>query len=154
MASKLLIPFGLFWRALSLSNPTKEGHEPCTITVDAGKQYQQFDGMGFSEAFQRGTQIYGADGLSPHNTSRVLDLLYSNEVGAGMTILRNGIGSSTSNPYDLTKSIEPVSPGSPDAPPQYDWQETVKPGFGLDSGQLQVTKDASARGVQTIYADA
>ena len=52
-----------------------------TITVNAAQKYQGFDGMGFSEAFQRGTQIYGAGGLSAVNTSRVLDLLYSNVNG-------------------------------------------------------------------------
>ena len=125
-----------------------------TISVNAAQKYQAFDGMGFSEAFQRGTQIYGAGGLSEANTSRVLDLLYSNVNGAGMTILRNGIGSSVDSPYDLMPSIEPVSPGSSNDTPVYDWAGTIKPGFGLDGGQLRVTKDAIARGVQKIYADA
>lgn len=125
-----------------------------TITINPDKKYQSFDGMGFAEAFQRCTQIYGSDGLSEANTERVLDLLFSNENGAGLTILRNGIGSSLTNPYDLMKTIEPDDPGSPDATPQYDWQGTRKPGFGLDSGQLRMTKDAIARGVQTVYADA
>ncbi|KAK5132461.1 hypothetical protein LTR08_009072 [Meristemomyces frigidus] len=125
-----------------------------TINVNAAQKYQPFDGMGFSEAFQRGTQIYGAGGLSAANTSRVLDLLYSNVNGAGMTILRNGIGSSVNHPYDLMPSIEPVSPGSPNNTPTYDWEGTIKPGFGLDGGQLRLTKDAIARGVQKIYADA
>lgn len=130
------------------------GSGSTTITVNTAQKYQAFDGMGFSEAFQRGTQIYGAGGLSPANTSRVLDLLFSNVNGAGFTILRNGIGSSVTNPYDLMKSIETVSPGSPNATPRYDWEGTVKPGFGLDNGQLRLTKDAIARGVQKIYADA
>jgi O-glycosyl hydrolase len=132
-----------------------QGGSGCTnITVDTTQRYQSFDGMGFSEAFQRGTQIYGAGGLSPANTSRVLELLFSDETGVGFTILRNGIGSSTTNPYDLMKSIETVSPGSPNNTPAYDWQGTTKPGFGLDNGQLRLTKDALARGVQKIYADA
>ncbi|KAK4499809.1 hypothetical protein PRZ48_007995 [Zasmidium cellare] len=132
-------------------SPTQHG---TTITINTKKTYQQFDGMGFCEAFQRGTQIYGADGLSSANTERVLDLLLSNTTGAGMTILRNGIGSSLTNPYDLMKSIETVTPASPNATPNYDWQGTTKPGFGLDNGQLQLTKDAIARGVRTIYSDA
>lgn len=136
------------------ASPGQYGGGASTITVDANTKYQDFDGMGFAEAFQRGTQIYGAGGLSPANTTRVLDLLYSNEVGAGFTILRNGIGSSVTNPYDLMKSIEPVSPGSPNATPKYDWQGTTKPGLGLDNGQIEVTKGAIARGVQKIYADA
>lgn len=125
-----------------------------TVTINTRKTYQRFDGMGFCEAFQRGTQIYGADSLSRANTERVLDLLLSNTTGAGMTILRNGIGSSLTNPYDLMKSIETISPGSPNAPPNYDWQGTIKPGFGLDNGQLRLTKDALARGARTVYADA
>lgn len=117
-----------------------------TITVDPSKTYQQFDGMGAAEAFQRGTQIYGHDGLSLENTTRVLDLLFS-DTGAGLTILRNGIGSSVSAPYDLMKSIEPVSPGSANATPHYEWD-------GYDNGQVQLSKDALARGVKYIYADA
>ena len=142
---------------LSLTKPITGqygGSKRNTITINADVQYQDFDGMGFSQAFQRCTQIYGADGLSEANTQHVLDLLYSNENGAGLTILRNGIGSSLSNPYDLMKTIEPKSPGLPDATPHYNWQGTRKPGFGLDSGQLRMTKDALARGVQKVYADA
>jgi O-glycosyl hydrolase len=70
------------------------GHERSygdTITIDGKARYQEFDGMGFSEAFQRCTQIYGADGLSEANTERVLDLLFSNENGAGLTIFRYSI---------------------------------------------------------------
>lgn len=151
MAGHLFL-VGLFLSAVVAFWPKQ--HNGAIITIDAEKTYQQFDGMGFCEAFQRGTQIYGADGLSRVNTERVLDLLLSNTTGAGMTILRNGIGSSLTNPYDLMKSIETVSPGSPNAPPNYDWQGTIKPGFGLDNGQLQLTKDAIARGVRKIYADA
>ncbi|KAF2168809.1 glycoside hydrolase family 30 protein [Zasmidium cellare ATCC 36951] len=141
----------LFISSVTANSPPQHG---TTITVDTHKRYQQFDGMGFCEAFQRGTQIYGADGLSRANTERVLDLLLSNTTGAGMTILRNGIGSSLTNPYDLMKSIETVSPASPNATPNYGWQGTTKPGFGLDNGQLQLNKDAIARGVRTVYADA
>lgn len=117
------------------------------IRVDVSKTYQIFDGMGFSEAFQRSRIIYGSDGLSPRNTKRVLDLLFSNTTGAGLTILRNGIGSSINNPYDLMKSIAPTNPGSPSAKVSYEWD-------GDDNGQVRLTKDAIARGVRTIYADA
>lgn len=140
-----ILPAVAFWPA---------HHGTTTITVNTEKTFQRFDGMGFCEAFQRGTQIYGADGLSPENTEQVLDLLISNTTGAGMTILRNGIGSSLTNPYDLMKSIEINSPGSPGALPNYNWQGTIKPGFGLDNGQVQLTKDAIARGVRIVYADA
>lgn len=156
MVFSCLLASSLLLGATALPSPDQEKYYSGTtiISVNASTRYQAFDGMGFSEAFQRGTQIYGAGGLSPANQSRVLDLLFSNEVGAGFTILRNGIGSSLTNPYDLMKSIETVSPGYANGTPDYDWEGTTKPGFGLDNGQLQLTKDALARGVQKIYADA
>ncbi|TLD32483.1 hypothetical protein E2P81_ATG05459 [Venturia nashicola] len=117
------------------------------VRVDASKTYQTFDGMGFSEAFQRCKIIYGSDGLSPSNTEKVLNLLFSNTTGAGLTILRNGIGSSIQNPYDLMKSIAPTSPGSSGAKLSYEWD-------GDDNGQVRMTKEAISRGVRTIYADA
>ena len=75
----------------SASNNHGNRHVDTTITVNAAQTFQQFDGMGFSEAFQRAIHIYGATGLSPANTTKTLDLLFSNESGAGLTILRNGI---------------------------------------------------------------
>ncbi|KAE9972188.1 hypothetical protein EG328_005153 [Venturia inaequalis] len=117
------------------------------VRVDASKTHQTFDGMGFSEAFQRCKIIYGSDGLSPSNTQNVLDLLFSNTTGAGLTILRNGIGSSINNPYDLMKSIAPTGPGASGGNMSYEWD-------GDDNGQVRLTKDAIARGVTTIYADA
>lgn len=103
--------------------------------------------MGVSEAFQRSRIIYGSDGLSPRNTQHVLDLLFSNTTGPGLTILRNGIGSSISNPYDLMKSIAPNDPGLPSAELKYEWDED-------DNGQVRLTRDAIVSGVRTIYADA
>jgi O-glycosyl hydrolase len=117
------------------------------IHVNISKEFQIFDGMGISQAFQRGNIIYGSDGLSPANTTKVLDLLFSNQTGAGLTILRNGIGSSAAGPYDLMKSILPTSPGSPRAKPNYTWD-------GNDNGQIRLSRDAMARGVKTIYATA
>jgi O-glycosyl hydrolase len=118
------------------------------IRVNVSKTYQVFDGMGVSEAFQRSRMIYGYDGLSPENTQRVLDLLFSNTTGAGLTILRNGIGSSVESPYDLMKSIQPLSPGIlSSSTPSYSWD-------GDDNGQVRLTRDAIARGVKMIYADA
>jgi O-glycosyl hydrolase len=161
--SLLLLSFGVLsslFPAPTVAIPTAEAapaaqqdeYEPpsikrALIRVDVSKTYQTFDGMGFSEAFQRSRIIYGSDGLSPRNTERVLALLFSNTTGAGLTILRHGIGSSTNNPYDLMKSIAPISPGSPSAKSSYEWD-------GDDNGQVRLTKDAIARGAKTIYADA
>lgn len=117
------------------------------VAVDTSIQYQEIDGFGASEAFQRAENIFGEDGLSAANTAYVLDLLFSLDKGAGFTILRNGIGSSNSSASDFMNSIEPLSPGSPSAPPHYVWD-------GYDSGQFPLAQQAYARGLQTLYGDA
>lgn len=118
------------------------------ITINTSQRYQQYDGMGVSEAFQRSRQVYGLAGLSAVNQTRVLDLLFSNTTGAGFTLLRNGIGSSPMNNMDFMQSIEPVSPGSPSNPPNY------IPLPEYDQDQVNLTIAAIARGVKSIYADA
>ncbi|QDS72161.1 hypothetical protein FKW77_004531 [Venturia effusa] len=117
------------------------------VRVDPSKTFQIFDGMGFAEAFRRCKIIYGSDGLSPANTEKVLDLLFSNTTGAGLTILRNGIGSASKFMYDWMVSIAPTSPGASGAEMTYQWD-------GDDNGQVKMTKDALARGAKMIYADA
>lgn len=115
-----------------------------SVSIDPGQQYQVVDGFGFSEAFQRAYQIKN---LSETNRKRTLDLLFSDTDGAGLTILRNGIGSAHTDQKDFTKSIEPDSPGSPSAPPDYQWD-------GKDNGQVWMSKQAMEYGVKTFYADA
>ena len=45
------------------------------------------------------------------------------------------------------KSIQPVDPGGPNAPPQYVWD-------GYDGGQVWLAKQAKAYGVKRFFADA
>lgn len=119
------------------------------VTVDLTKKYQEFDGMGVSEAFQRSKYLHGSMGLSAVNVTKTLDLLFSNTTGAGFTILRNGLGSSPNATLDHMESIEPVSPESStsDAPHYIALPMD-------DQYQVWLSKQAIARGVQTIYADA
>ena len=117
------------------------------ITVDVHKTFQSVDGFGFSQAFQRSNQLHGSQGLSPANQTRVLDLLFSIKDGAGMTILRNGIGSSADNEQDLMMSIEPVGPVSPNAEPNYVFDDN-------DNSQVWLSRQAMKYGVKTIYASA
>jgi glucuronoarabinoxylan endo-1,4-beta-xylanase len=121
--------------------------DPTAVVVDGGQRFQTVDGFGFSEAFQRSNILHGSQGLSPANQQRVLDLLFRPDTGAGFSILRNGIGSSPDNSADHMASIEPVSPGGPDAPPRYVWD-------GSDNSQVWLAQQAQARGVRQIYADA
>ncbi|KAK7189775.1 Glucuronoxylanase XynC [Paraphaeosphaeria sporulosa] len=117
------------------------------IAINASTRFQVIDGFGVSEAFQRSAQVHGKAGLSESNQRKVLDYLFSNEVGAGITILRNGIGSSTSYIRDFMKSIEPTDPGGPNATAKYEWD-------GDDGSQVWLTKEALRYGVKWVYADA
>ena len=74
-------------------------------------------------------------------------IMYSEERGAGFTILRNGIGSSNSSLSNFMNSIEPFSPGSPTSKPNYTWDH-------YNSGQFPLSQQARARGLPYIYADA
>ena len=87
--------------ALALAGPV--------VQVDPQTKYQQYDGTGISEAFQRSLVLHELDLKSE---KIVLDYLFSNTTGAGFTILRNGLGSSPTDPFDLMKSIAPVAPAS------------------------------------------
>ncbi|WP_342769398.1 glycoside hydrolase family 30 protein, partial [Sphaerisporangium album] len=117
------------------------------IVVDTRTRHQPIDGFGFSQAFQRADVIHGARGLSPAKRREVLDLLLSRTKGAGLSILRLGIGSSSDDVYDHMRSIAPQDPGGPDATPVYEWD-------GDDGGQVWLAREAKAYGVRRFYADA
>ncbi|EIM79541.1 glycoside hydrolase [Stereum hirsutum FP-91666 SS1] len=110
-----------------------------TVTVDIGTTYQEMDGFGFSQAFGRANDVKNLPAAQQRQT---LDLLFNITNGAGMTILRNRIGSG-----GLGDSIEPNSPGSSNATPTYVWD-------GDDSGQVWFSQQARSYGVSTFYADA
>lgn len=117
-----------------------------TITVDLSKTYQTIDGFGCSFAFQRANLITNmADKVKQRE---LLDLLFNATSGAGLTIIRNGIGSSPDSSSDHMNTFAPKDPGGPDAAPQYAWD-------GKDSGQLWLSKVAyDTYGVRQIYGDA
>ncbi|KAK3323740.1 glycoside hydrolase family 30 protein [Cercophora scortea] len=116
-----------------------------TITVDLSKTYQTIDGFGTSQAFQRAVQM---SKLPEAEQRHALDLLFSTTNGAGLTILRNGIGSSPDMSSDHMVSIAPKNPGGPTKDLIYAWD-------GSDNKQLWVSQEAvNTYGVKTIYADA
>ncbi|KAJ5670841.1 uncharacterized protein N7477_006204 [Penicillium maclennaniae] len=106
-----------------------------SIFVNPKLQCQEIDGFGASQAFQRAEDIFGKYGLPAVNQTFVLNLLYDENLGAGFTILRNGIGSSNTSDSNFMTSIEPKNPGGPKAKPDYVW-------------------DPYNRGLKTLYANA
>ena len=79
-----------------------------TVKVNLKTKYQKYDGTGVSEAFQRSLVLHELDVPSQ---KLALDYLFTTK-GAGMTILRNGLGSSPNDGWDLMKSIAPEAPAS------------------------------------------
>ncbi|KAL3443352.1 glycoside hydrolase superfamily [Aspergillus insuetus] len=143
-ATQFLLPFLL--GNLAAASPTSE-RSITTVSIDTGVKYQEIDGFGCSQAFQRAEDVFGKYGLPKVNQTFVLDLLFDKEAGAGFTILRNGIGSSNTSTSNLMNSIEPYSPGSPSAKPKYVWD-------GYDSGQFPLAQEAYSRGLNSLYSNA
>src|SRR5215472_2031905 len=120
-------------------------HDSPLITVSDHAHQQSIDGFGIATAFDRVELLRG---LSPEQQNEIFNLWFNRTTGAGVSILRLGIGSSPlGSPYDKMISIEPNNPGGPDAPPQYVWN-------GDDNGQVWVAKVAKSFGVRRFYADA
>ncbi|GAB7361568.1 hypothetical protein MBLNU230_g1620t1 [Neophaeotheca triangularis] len=118
--------------------------QSATVHVDPCKEYQKIDGTGISQAFQRSLYLYELD-EGPRN--EVLDLLFT-EKGAGLTILRNGIGSTPNQEEDYMKSIAPTAPASNDS------ELNFIPFPRDDQYQVWLSKEAKARGVNKFYANA
>ncbi|KAF7717651.1 Exo-beta-1,4-xylanase [Penicillium ucsense] len=129
---------------LGLTVPSLAGVAACSapkadaITIKTDSKLQKIDGFGFSQAFTRAAEFQAAD---PQLSKAALDLFFDKKNGAGFSIIRNWIPSSSNY------TIEPNSPGSPSSTPQYRWD-------GWDEGQVWFTKQARSYGVKTIYADA
>ncbi|MGW5780667.1 glycoside hydrolase family 30 protein [Streptomyces sp. NPDC003863] len=130
-----------------MADPARSPADPARAGIDFRAELRPIDGFGFSMAFQRADLLHGARGLGPAKQREVLDLLLSKEKGAGLSILRLGIGSSTDRVYDHMPTILPTDPGGPDATPAYVWD-------GWDGGQVWLAKEAKAYGVERFFADA
>ena len=103
------------------TRPASATPEGVSASVDGNATYQRIAGFGSSEAFLQAKLLMGDP---PSVQTEVLDLLYSRDSGAGLTILRNQIGSTS-----LFGTIEPTAPAGPTAAPTY-------APLGDDDGQL------------------
>lgn len=124
-----------------------------TLRLDPSVRFQTIDGFGVSMVDQvPGTSglPYNLASLSPTARNSVEDTLFSSS-GASLSALRIELGAGatyqngSSAVPDFT--IEPNSPGSPSATPSYVWDHSA-------DGQVQIAKDARARGVTTVLANA
>ncbi|TDC83891.1 hypothetical protein E1193_07385 [Micromonospora sp. KC606] len=122
------------------SRPTS-AYAASAATINGSSVLQPIDGFGISEHFGRAKIMGGSQGLSAPRQREILDLLFSRSTGAGLSILRLGIGSTPNT------SIQPTDPGGPNATPRYVWNRD-------DDGQVWLAKQAQAYGVSRFYANA
>ena len=149
MRSILAIPALSLLTASAAATVNQRTASGPSISVNADQQFQEVDGWGCSQAFQRAEDLLGKYGLSPKNITYLLDLMYDVEKGAGFTILRNGLGSSNNSAVNFMNSItpSPPSPLSPSTPLNYTWDAYA-------TGQLPLSLAARQRGLPYIYGDA
>lgn len=93
-----------------------------SLTASYSNTLQTITGFGVSQAFGRAQEFYN---MSPAPRQKGLDYLFSTTTGAGLTIVRNRVGSGTV----ASDSILPKSPGCPTCQPSYSWD-------GVDRGQV------------------
>ena len=117
------------------------------IVVNAFDKYQEMIGGGCSGAFGIACQQFGSVGLSPANQQIVTQTLFDENIG-GLSIVRNGIGSSFNDSNGGMGSILPVCPPTPAGPFNYTWD-------GSNTCQLELTQTALKYNPDIfVYADA
>lgn len=119
------LPNALAVSTVSLPLVSRQGTTPpppntttSKLTVDVTQKFQDIDGFGFSEAFQRAYNIYN---LAEPKRSEVIDLFFNTTTGAGFSIVRNGIGSSPNSSLDWMNTHLPRGPARPGDEPVYVW---------------------------------
>jgi glucuronoarabinoxylan endo-1,4-beta-xylanase len=155
-AAALSISAALAVSLVALSPQVQAAHASSgvTIEIDPSLTYQRIDGFGASMVDQVAGESglpYNLESLDAAHRSQVEDLLFSPTSGIGLNMLRLELGAGETYPNGSTPvpdfTIEPSAPASPSSTPSYVWDSNA-------DGQVQIAKDAVARGVSTIYADA
>src|SRR5690348_11330053 len=106
----LLLSIVLLSLAVSISFSRQHAYAASAVTINGGTTFQTIDGFGFSEAFGQASSV---ESEPASQRQQALNDLFSTSTGAGFTILRNLL------PSDPNNTIEPNSPGSPNATPSY-----------------------------------
>jgi O-glycosyl hydrolase len=127
--------------ALSIFVPATSASAASVATIDGSVHYQKIAGFGASEAFGQAEDIMNAPAATQQ---AALNLLYGSRSGAGLTILRNQVGS------DPGAVIEPNAPASPSAAPSYVSLQSIDE----DQGQLWLAQTIKKDyGVTDVFAD-
>ncbi len=135
---------------LSAANPAAAEAPLPTVVVDWSAQRQTIDGFGGAFAFHKAGSIQR---LGEPLSSQMLDMIFDDETGIGLDIVRvmvgdGGVGTWGDTLYDgPTETIEP-QPGV-FVWDQPDWDQQKE---NFDAHQIWLMREAQARGVETILA--
>jgi glucuronoarabinoxylan endo-1,4-beta-xylanase len=134
----LLLGIVVLCGALTVVFNRQHAFAASAVTINGGTTHQTIDGFGFSEAFGQASNVENAPSSAQQ---QALNYLFSPSTGAGFTILRNLL------PSDSGSTIEPNSPGSPNANPSYR-------ALGSSGGQVWMAQQAKSYGATQLYGDA
>ncbi|MCG5102491.1 glycoside hydrolase [Oceanobacillus alkalisoli] len=114
------------------------------------KELQEMDGFGGSFAFHKGGSIMRLE--EPVRT-QILDLLFSQEKGIGISIVRNMIGDGGIDDWGNTDYDGPTETIMPN-PDEYVWDDPDWNKEEFDKYQIWIMNEAKKRGVETFLSTA
>lgn len=112
----------------------KEAEAATTVVIDWTQNRQTIDGFGGSGAFQMAKNLMN---LAEPARTAVVDLLFSQTTGAGLSIIRNQVGDGDPDAIGTIPSIEP-------APGVWNWNG--------DPGQIWLMNEAKKRGTTRFWS--
>lgn len=139
----------LVFSALNLITPTsaKSAEGPVSL-IEWNKELQEIDGFGGSFAFHKGGSIQRLD--EPVR-SQLLDLLFTQEKGIGISIVRNMVGDGGIDDWGNTDYDGPTETIMPN-PGEYVWDDPNWNKDEFDKYQIWIMNEAKERGVDTFFS--
>ncbi|WP_237648652.1 glycoside hydrolase [Sediminibacillus terrae] len=142
--------FGSFgWQSTSLAKMKTSTESPVTV-IKWDNQLQEMDGFGGSFAFHKGGSIMRLE--EPVRT-KILDLLFSQENGIGLSIVRSMIGDGGINDWGNEHYDGPTDTILP-SPEEYVWENPDWDKEAFDQYQIWIMNEAKKRGVDTFLSTA
>src|SRR5699024_10054982 len=124
-------------------------HKPVSV-VKWDEELQEIDGFGGSFAFHKAGSIMRLD--EPVRT-QILDLLFSQEKGIGLSIVRNIVGDGGIDDWGDKEYDGPTETIMPN-PGEYVWDNPNWNNEEFDEYQIWIMNEAKKRGVDTFLSTA
>ncbi|RKQ32485.1 glycoside hydrolase [Oceanobacillus halophilus] len=145
----VLLSFLLVFSTFGSTTPllADSADQPASV-IEWDEELQEIDGFGGSFAFHKGGSIMRLD--DPVRT-QILDLLFSQEKGIGISIVRNMVGDGGIDDWgneDYDGPSETIMPN----PGEYVWDDPDWNKDEFDKYQIWIMNEAKKRGVETFLS--